>query len=75
MVGSALITLGNLILVIGATFPEWSRTWFIIGLGVCGIGGAVHTHLAIAEGQACCPLDGVVAVVRVVVVVLDEHAV
>jgi EmrB/QacA subfamily drug resistance transporter len=38
MVGSALIVLGNLILVGGATFPEWSRTWFIIGLGVCGLG-------------------------------------
>ncbi len=38
MVGSSLIVLGNLILVGGATFPEWSRTWFIIGLAVCGLG-------------------------------------
>jgi MFS family permease len=38
MIGSALIAVGNLILVIGASFPEWSRLWFMIGLAVCGLG-------------------------------------
>jgi hypothetical protein len=38
MVGSALIALANLILVIGATFPAWSRPWFVVGLTVCGLG-------------------------------------
>ncbi len=33
-----LIALGNLILVGGAVFPEWSRPWFIVGLAVCGLG-------------------------------------
>ena len=38
MVGSSLIALGTLVLVGGATFPEWSRTWFFVGLSICGLG-------------------------------------
>jgi len=38
MLGSALIALGNFILVVGATFQDWSRPWFITGLAVCGLG-------------------------------------
>lgn len=37
-IGSGLITLGNLVLVFGAAFPEWSRPLFVIGLGVVGMG-------------------------------------
>jgi hypothetical protein len=33
-----LIALGNVILVVGAMFPEWSRPWFVVGLAVCGLG-------------------------------------
>ena len=38
MIGSAMVALGNLILVGGAVFPAWSQPWFIIGLAVCGLG-------------------------------------
>jgi multidrug resistance protein len=38
LIGSGLITLGNLILVLGAAFPEHSRPFLIIGLGVVGMG-------------------------------------
>jgi multidrug resistance protein len=38
LIGSGLITLGNLILVLGAAFPEWSRPFLVIGLGVVGMG-------------------------------------
>jgi MFS family permease len=38
MVGSSLVALGTLGLFVGTTFPEWSRTWFFIGLAVCGLG-------------------------------------
>ena len=38
MVGSALVALGTLGLVMGTTFPDWSRVWFFVGLAVCGLG-------------------------------------
>jgi EmrB/QacA subfamily drug resistance transporter len=38
MIGSALVAVGCLILVGGATFPAWSQPWFLIGLTVCGLG-------------------------------------
>jgi hypothetical protein len=38
LIGSGLITLGNLILVLGAALPERSRPFLIIGLGVVGMG-------------------------------------
>ncbi len=38
VVGSALAALGNLMLVIGAFYPDWSRLCFPIGLAVVGMG-------------------------------------
>jgi EmrB/QacA subfamily drug resistance transporter len=38
MVGSAVVVLGNLALVTGASFPESYRIWFMVGLAVAGTG-------------------------------------
>ncbi len=38
MIGSAIVALGNLVLVLGASFPSWSRPCFIVGLAIVGTG-------------------------------------
>ncbi len=38
LIGSGLVVLGMLILVVGATRPEWSRPLFIVGLAIVGTG-------------------------------------
>jgi MFS family permease len=38
MIGSAIVAFGSLFLVIGASFPSWSRACFIIGLVIVGTG-------------------------------------
>jgi EmrB/QacA subfamily drug resistance transporter len=38
LAGSSFITVGSLGLVLGALFPEWSRTWFFFGLILVGMG-------------------------------------
>jgi MFS family permease len=38
LVGSAFITLGNLGLFAGAAFPEWSSSFFLVGLAIVGMG-------------------------------------
>jgi MFS family permease len=38
LIGSALITLGSLILVLGAAYPERSRPLLVVGLGLLGTG-------------------------------------
>ena len=49
LIGSGLIALGNLILVVGASFPEWSRPFVVIGLGVVGMGmGATSLSFILA---------------------------
>jgi len=38
LIGSGLITLGNLVLVLGAAFPDWSRPCLVVGLAIVGMG-------------------------------------
>jgi MFS family permease len=38
LLGSGLVVIGMLSLVIGATFPDWSRPFFIVGLAIVGTG-------------------------------------
>jgi multidrug resistance protein len=38
LIGAGLITLGNLILVLGAFAPDWSGPLLVVGLGVVGMG-------------------------------------
>jgi EmrB/QacA subfamily drug resistance transporter len=38
MIGSAIVAIGSLFLVIGASFPDWSRVCFIVGLAIVGTG-------------------------------------
>ncbi len=38
LIGSGLVVLGMLMLVVGATRPEWSRPLFIVGLAIVGTG-------------------------------------
>jgi MFS family permease len=38
MIGSAIVAVGSLILVLGASFPAWSRMCFIVGLVIVGTG-------------------------------------
>jgi hypothetical protein len=38
MMGSGVVVLGTLALVAGASFPDWSRVWFLVGLAVAGTG-------------------------------------
>jgi MFS family permease len=38
MIGSAVVAVGGLFLVIGASFPSWSQICFIVGLAIVGTG-------------------------------------
>jgi EmrB/QacA subfamily drug resistance transporter len=38
MIGSAIVAVGSLFLVLGASFPSWSRPCFIVGLAIVGTG-------------------------------------
>ena len=38
MIGSAIVAIGSLFLVLGASFPIWSRPCFIVGLAIVGTG-------------------------------------
>ena len=38
MIGSAIVAVGSLFLVLGASLPDWSRLCFIVGLAIVGTG-------------------------------------
>jgi len=53
LVGSALVALGCLCLVTGASFPLWSRSCFLVGLAVIGMGmGPTSFSFILAVQQA-----------------------